>query len=103
MNRTPESRGKRIALWCIALAVLLPGAYGFIDKLVQFIRTLKTVQGAEFTLVPISNYFLIAGGMTCLFIWAIANGMFRNIEGPKHDMLEREAELDRREGHAWSE
>ncbi|MFQ5423112.1 MAG: hypothetical protein ACE5F9_03945 [Phycisphaerae bacterium] len=103
MTPRAESRSKRIALWCIAVGVLVPGAYGFTAKLVEFIRTLVTDESGGFTLVPISNYFLIAAGMTCLLFWAIAHGMFRDVEGPKYTMLEREQELDRREGRQWSD
>jgi len=103
MIRRPDSRRKRIALWLIAVGVLVPGAYGFVEKLIEFIRSLNADEDAGFTIIPISNYFLIAAGMACMLGWAIANGMFRNIEEPKYTMLEREAELDRREGLEWSE
>lgn len=103
MIRRVDSRGKRIALWCMAFGILIPGAYGFIEKLIQFIRTLNTDEGAGFTIVPISNYLLIAAGMACLLVWAVAHGMFRDIEEPKYKMLEREAELDRAEGYQWNE
>ncbi len=103
MIRPTESRGKRIALWIIAIFVLVPGCYGFTDKLVQFFKTLRTVEGGHFTIIPILNYLLVAAGMTCLLIWAILHGMFRNVEGPKYTMLEREAELDRRDGREWSD
>lgn len=102
MKRLGESRSKRITLMAMAIVILVPGAYGFGEKLVQFIRTLNTEHGAGFTLIPISNYFFVAAGMACMLIWAIAHGMFRDIEAPKYDMLEREEELDRREGIRWS-
>jgi hypothetical protein len=101
--RRRDSWTKRIALAIIALCILVPGAYGFGEKLRQFILVLRTEEGAGFTLVPISNYFLVAAGMTCLLIWAIANGMFRRIEEPKYKLLENEEELDRRDGIDWSE
>jgi hypothetical protein len=41
--------------------------------------------------------------MICLLVWATRNGMFRNIEKPKYDMLDREEELDRLEGRPWSD
>lgn len=89
-----ESRGKRITILVMAVAILVPGAYGFIEKLVQFVRTLNTDSGAGFTIIPISNYFMIAAGMACMLAWAIANGMFHDIEKPKYTMLDQEAELD---------
>lgn len=103
MIRQGETRAKRIALWCMALGILIPGGYGFTEKLIQFVRTLHTEEGAGFTIIPISNYFLIAAGMACLLGWAVIHGMFRDVEGPKYKMLEREAELDRLDGHVWKE
>jgi len=103
MIRSRDSRGKRRALIIIAAVILIPGAYGFTEKLIQFFRTLGTDRGADFTLVPISNYLFVAVGMACMLIWAILHGMFRDIEAPKYDMLEREATLERGEGRTWSE
>lgn len=103
MIQRSDSAAKRIALWFLALGILIPGGYGFTEKMIQFIRTLNTEEGAGFTIFPISNYFLIAAGMACLLVWAVAHGMFRDIEEPKYKMLEQEAELDRRDGFEWNE
>jgi hypothetical protein len=94
MMQRIESRGKRITILVMAVGILIPGAYGFIEKLIQFVRTLNTDSGAGFTIIPISNYFLIAAGMACMLAWAIANGMFHDIEKPKYTMLDQEAELE---------
>jgi hypothetical protein len=40
-------------------------------------------------------------GMLCMLAWAASNGMFRDIEKPKYDMLQREQELDERDGKPW--
>ncbi len=103
VTRERMSRGKRITLWVIAVGIIVPAGYGFVDKFVQFVRTLDSEQGGHFTIIPIANYLLVTAGFVCLLIWAVTRGMFRDIEGPKYTMLEREAELDRREGHDWSE
>lgn len=103
MSRRIESRAKRITLWVMGLLIIVPGAYGFAEKMRQFILTLNTEEGAGFTIVPISNYFLVAGGMACLFGWAMYNGMFRDVEGPKYTMLDHERELDEQVGIDWSE
>ncbi len=89
-----ESRTKRIVIGCIAVAILGPASYGFIEKLYLFILAVKKDQLAGFTIVPIANYLIVTAGMVCLLLWATRHGMFRNIEKPKYDMLEREAELD---------
>lgn len=103
MIRKPESRTKTVVIAVIAAGIILPGGYGFIEKFVQFVRTLNTEEGGGFTIIPIMNYLLVAAGFTCLLVWAVAHGMFRDVEKPKYTMLDREAALDRREGRAWSE
>ena len=41
------------------------------------------------------NYLLASAGFFCLLVWAAWNGMFRDIEKPKDEMLANEALLDR--------
>lgn len=96
-----ESRAKRIAVLCIALAILVPASIGFVEKLVLFILAVKKDQVAGFTIIPVTNYLIVTAGMLCLLIWAARHGMFRNIEKPKYDMLQREEELDRLDGYDW--
>ncbi len=98
----PKSRNKKIVLWIISIGIILPGAYGFIEKFIQFIRTLNTEEGGGFTIIPILNYLIMTAGFTCLLVWAAYHGMFKDIERPKHDMLEREEMLERSEGREWS-
>lgn len=97
MRVLPESRGKRIFLVVFAFAILAPATYGFIEKLTLFILAVQKDQTAGFVVVPVVNYLIVTAGMVCLLGWAICHGMFRNIEQPKYDMLEREDELDRAE------
>jgi hypothetical protein len=40
------------------------------------------------------NYLLASLGFFFLLLWAAARGMFRDIERPKYEMLERERLLD---------
>ena len=77
------------------MAVVIPSAPGFIDKLIQFIKVAQTAEGGGFALVPIMNYMLVAIGFVCLMAWATMHGMFRNIEKPKYTMLEQEDAIDR--------
>ena len=97
--RPGSPRARAIGLWIVAALILIPGGYGFIEKFVQFIRTLalETDEGGGFAIIPIVNYLLVTAGMTCLLAWAVVHGMFRDIERPKYTMLEQEALLDRRD------
>jgi nitrogen fixation-related uncharacterized protein len=40
------------------------------------------------------NYVFASGGFLLLLLWAAMNGMFRDLEHPKHVMLMNEKELD---------
>jgi len=101
MTRPPQdyslgggSRSKKIFLWIVAIGITVPGGYGFIEKFIQFVRVLLADKEGGFTIIPIANYLTVAAGMTCLLVWAILHGMFRDIERPKHLMLEREARIE---------
>ncbi len=98
-----RSRAKTIFLWCIAIGIVGPGGYGFVAKFVQFLRTLALDEGGGFTIIPIMNYLLVTAGMTCLLVWAVVHGMFRDIEKPKHTMLDTEEKLDAKDGIIWDE
>lgn len=89
-----ESRSKHIAVVCIAVCILVPASFGFGTKMYEFIRAVRGDHTVQFTLVPLANYFLATLGFTCLMVWGILHGQFRDIEAPKYDMLEREEKLD---------
>lgn len=101
MNTPKQSRAKAIVIGVIAVVILVPSAFGFITKLVEFYYTFKTEKGGGFAIFPIMNYLLITAGFACLLGWATFNGMFRNIEKPKYDMLEQEDRLERDDPTLW--
>lgn len=79
----------------MALLILLPSMYGFIGKFIEFVHIYRGSSGGEFAVAPIMNYLLASAGFFCLLVWAAWNGMFRDIEKPKDEMLANEALLDR--------
>ena len=103
MKVIKESRGKQIFLIVFALLILAPAGYGFIEKLMLFVLAMKHQLIGGFVSLPVVKYLIVSAGMVCLLIWAIKHGMFRNIENPKYDMLEREEELERLEAQARRE
>lgn len=85
--------GRAIAI-ILALAILLPSLWGFGSKFVEFIALYRGESDGTFAISPILNYLLASLGFLFLFGWGTLNGMFRDIEGPKHDLLEHERRLD---------
>jgi|CXWL01.1.fsa_nt_gi hypothetical protein len=88
---------KAIVLGIMAVVIVVPAAIGFVTKFVYFVRTLRTDSAGSFAILPMVNYLAVAAGFFCLLIWAAFRGMFRDIEGPKYTMLDREDRLDRGE------
>lgn len=88
---------RKITIFTIVFAViiLVPSMLGFGLKLVEFINTFRGASDGVFAITPMINYMLASLGFLCLLVWAILNGMFHDIEQPKHTMLETEQQLDR--------
>jgi hypothetical protein len=93
MNATIRTRPRTWLMTVLALVILVPAMLGFGNKFIEFLMLVGDEEGA-FTVVPILNYLLVSLGFLLLFGWAVLHGMFRNIEGPKHTMLENEQRLD---------
>ncbi|GJM25366.1 MAG: hypothetical protein DHS20C16_17810 [Phycisphaerae bacterium] len=102
-SKPKTSRAQKITLIAFVVVFLFPAAVGFGIKLYEFIAVANgaTSEGT-FMLVPVLNYFIVFMGMLCMLAWATTNGMFRDIEKPKFDMLRREQELDERDGKPWT-
>ena len=102
VTKPKSTPAQRITLIAFVVVFLLPAGVGFGIKLYEFITVANgaTSEGT-FMLVPVLNYFIVFMGMLCMLAWAATNGMFRDIEKPKFDMLRREQELDERDGKPW--
>ncbi|MGD9645201.1 MAG: hypothetical protein AB7U73_05780 [Pirellulales bacterium] len=97
------SRSKSLLMILLALAVLLPSLYGFGSKFIEFVALYRGDVEGVFAITPIVNYLLASLGFLFLFGWAVWHGMFRDIERPKHTMLENERWLDRLEATTESQ
>jgi len=89
---------KDYAVSVMAVVILGFCFFGFGSKFVELVRLVTTDELAAtegiFAVAPLSNYLLASAGFLCLLGWAAAQGMFRNIEQPKHTMLDVDAKLD---------
>lgn len=92
-------QNKRAAAWTtmiLAVAILIPSMYGFVGKFIEFIHVFREDPSGAFAVAPMLNYLLASAGFLMLLVWAAANGMFTDMERPKHEMLENEDRLDGR-------
>ena len=91
--------GARRFLWIFSIAMVVTAGSAFVMKLIEFFAT-ATRSGSDALasfLIPVLNYLLVAAGFFCLFLWAYFTGQFRDVEAPKHRMLEMQREIDREE------
>lgn len=79
------------------LAVTVAGCM-FTYKLFSFLQTIRRDELAGFAYDPIMVYGFVALGFLFLLGWAFLTGQFRDVERPKHDMLERFDAQERAEG-----
>jgi nitrogen fixation-related uncharacterized protein len=89
------SRRKTMVTLAFAVIILIPSMLGFGAKFLEFIHTFQGESDGAFAITPMVNYLLASLGFLCMLTWAILNGMFRDLEKPKEEMLERERQLDR--------
>ena len=95
MGPQKNARFRTLVVTLCAICILVPSMLGFVAKFAEFINTFRSdAGGGAFAITPITNYLLATFGFFCLFVWATLNGMFFDIEKPKHLMLEQEAGLD---------
>lgn len=100
MNRKPLSAKLRTRITIgLAIAILIPSMYGFAGKFYEFFHIFRGESDGAFAVAPILNYLLASGGFLLLLLWATLNGMFHDIERPKHTMLDREEQLDAAQRH----
>jgi hypothetical protein len=93
-RRGATRRSQTITTIVFALVILIPSLLGFANKFREFILIFRGDVDGVFAISPIMNYLLASLGFFFLFCWAIAQGMFRDLERPKYAMLENERRLD---------
>ncbi len=108
MSGAVEQRGssrEQSLAWAITVGlgvlILVPSMLGFVMKFAEFAKLAERsaanpVLASEggFAVTPIVNYVFASGGFLLLLLWAAMNGMFKDLEHPKHVMLMNEKELD---------
>lgn len=108
MSKAPRP-GSRVNGWIamiiFSLLILPPAFLGFGNKFMEFVTFATSppessesgVTDFRFVLPAVMSYLLASLGFFFLLCWSVFQGMFRDIEGPKYDMLEREQEIEKQE------
>jgi hypothetical protein len=86
---------RRWILGFFLLAMALAGV-GFTVKIVEFADDLTSQTGLQFAAAPLLTYAFVAVGFLCLLVLCFFRGHFRDLEEPKHDLLEEERRHDAR-------
>ena len=77
-----------------AVPILVFSGLGFAAKFLEFIHTFQGESEGAFAITPMVNYLLASAGFFCLLVWAAVNGMFHDLERPKHTMLDNHEMLE---------
>ncbi len=88
-----ETRVPLITVIVFVFIVIIAGIFFFI-KFADLVMVAMYDPDGAFAVTPIVNYLLAGCGFLLLFAWAARNGMLRDIESPKYQMLENEQKLD---------
>ncbi len=101
-NPSSETAGRRKHRFVLffSVFVLISGGAAFSFELIEFIYTIGSGQAVDFAILPVATYLTVAAGFLCLLVRAYLTGQFKDLEGPKHRMLELEEKWDRAEREA---
>jgi nitrogen fixation-related uncharacterized protein len=94
---TPGAKRLRTGFHMFFITICVAAGGMFIFKLFSFMKTIKREEMDGFAFDPIMIYALVAMGFLTLLVWAYLTGQFRDIEGPKYEMLERFHEQEQEE------
>lgn len=89
MNKSQTRSGKALSVLVVAISVVAAGVT-FMFKLYEFVAASTTGLVPGLVTATVLPYFFISGGFLLLAGWAWAGGHYKNIEGPKRDMLRQE-------------
>ena len=94
----PQQNRQRSVAWIVTIVfgvvILIPSMAGFVMKFLELIHLTQGDADGGFAITPVVNYLFASLGFFFLLLWAAVNGMFADLELPKHTMLENEAALD---------
>lgn len=94
MNTVRRGNAPTYVILVMGVGILVLSAVGFGMKFLELVQAVLKGGDGAFAISPVVNYLLASLGFLCLLGWAVAHGMFRNVERPKETMLEDQQRLD---------
>ena len=88
-------RTRTVVLFAFFVGVMVVAGGGFLLKMFEFVMTMSGDEVAGFGAVAVSTYLLGMAPLLFLMLWAVTTGRFRDVEAPKHRMLELDREIER--------
>jgi hypothetical protein len=89
---------RKLVLGFFLLAMGVAGV-GFSVKIVEFADDLSSQTGLQFAGAHLLTYGLVASGFLLLLLFSFLGGHLRDLEEPKHDLLEKERRHDAELSH----
>lgn len=89
-------RREKTLLWVVMVVGVGLSGVAFVYKIAEFIFTLGGAEVKGFAEVPVTVYFVVAAGWLSLLLWCYVTKQFVDVERSKYEMLEMEAEYERR-------
>ncbi|MEI2613143.1 MAG: hypothetical protein V9G20_31270 [Candidatus Promineifilaceae bacterium] len=96
MKKKHWSDSRTLSVLVVGVAVGTAGLT-FMYKLYEFIAAAAAGYMPGIITASVMPYFFISAGFLLLAAWAWAGGHYRQIEGPKRDMLQQEEEYEKLE------
>ena len=87
---------EKVLLWVVMVVGIGLSGIAFVYKIAEFIFTLNGTEVQGFAEVPVTVYFIVAAGWLSLLVWCYVTKQFVDVERSKYEMLEMEAEYERR-------
>lgn len=84
------ARRRRLLIRIASVLILLTSGTAFTYKIAEFIFTLTSDEVQGFAEVPVTVYFVVAGGWLCLLTWCFLTGKFKDMEEAKWDPIRSE-------------
>lgn len=84
-----------VAVFAFTIGVFVIAGLGFSYKMAEFALTIARDDVEGFGAVAISIYLIGMIPIVFVTLWAVVTGRFRDIERPKHRMLELDDEIER--------